>query len=481
MGLVGFQLYWINSVINLNDQRFVNNVHQSLNNVVANLEKRENMFFISRGVSKAYFGSPLKFQGDSTSNMELIIHSDTTHDVTVSRKEMFAFKSRMSNDTGFRVKVKEELARMENAEPDTLKQVGMIQVILDEMVNRPTQVKHRINKEILDTLLHQEFANNGIHLSFEYGVLNPVSDELIISNTQNHNNLLTTDLKATLFPNDILSTPNYLTVNFPGKNSYLFKQIWVTLASSLVLLLIIVGCFAFALLTIIRLKKLSEMKNDFINNMTHEFKTPIATVSLACEALGEPEVLRKPDMYKKYLGIIRDENDRLEGQVERVLQMASMENERLELNYERINLIEVLQAAIDQIQIQVEEKGGNLSLNYSQEEIWIKGDAEHLFSSFVNLLDNANKYSPSEPEIRVIASQQNDRVKIEISDNGIGMSKESIRKIFDKFYRVSMGNVHDVKGFGLGLNYVKSVIEAHGGIISVQSELNRGSTFIIEL
>jgi two-component system phosphate regulon sensor histidine kinase PhoR len=215
--------------------------------------------------------------------------------------------------------------------------------------------------------------------------------------------------------------------------------------------------------------------------MTHEFKTPLATVSLAVEALQDPDLSNQDKFRSRYLGIIKDENKRLVSQVEKVLQAAALEKKDFKLKIEPINLRDLLESTVDHISLQVEKRGGKIEFQNRMKNPKIEGDAFHLTHIFNNLLDNANKYSRENPIIRVEAKEDGDQVMVSIQDQGIGMSKDAVKKIFDKFYRVPTGNVHDVKGFGLGLSYVKTMLEAHKGEIHVQSELGKGSTFIINL
>jgi two-component system phosphate regulon sensor histidine kinase PhoR len=247
--------------------------------------------------------------------------------------------------------------------------------------------------------------------------------------------------------------------------------------SSLLFLTIIIGCFIYAIKVIIRQKNLSDTKNDFINNMTHEFKTPIATVSLAVEALQDPELISQETFRNRYLSVIKDENKRLGVQVEKVLQAASLDKKDFKLKLENINLIDILENAKDHFELQVENKGGKITLETDLNNPYLQADPFHLTHIVNNLLDNANKYSKEKPLIQIKAWDSEDILHISIRDNGIGMPKETVKKIFDKFYRVPTGNIHDVKGFGLGLAYVKTMLEAHHGDIQVNSEIGKGSIF----
>jgi signal transduction histidine kinase len=245
--------------------------------------------------------------------------------------------------------------------------------------------------------------------------------------------------------------------------------------------LIIIIAFAYTILIIFKQKKLSEIKSDFINNMTHEFKTPIATISLAVDSINNPKVYDNKDKVQYYTGIIKEENNRMNQQVEQVLNMSLLDKVDVTLHLEMTNVHELIQNAVEKINLQVEQKNGFILEELEASKHIILADPVHISNIIFNLLDNANKYSPEHPQI-VISTKNSDKgIRIFVEDKGIGMSKETQKKIFEKFYRVPSGNLHEVRGFGLGLSYVKKLVEAHHGTISVQSELKAGSKFEIFL
>jgi two-component system phosphate regulon sensor histidine kinase PhoR len=243
----------------------------------------------------------------------------------------------------------------------------------------------------------------------------------------------------------------------------------------------IIGTFSYVVYKIIHQKKVSDLKNDFINNMTHEFKTPIATVSLATEALQEEKVYSSRETMLRYVGVIQQESKRLGSQVEKVLQLASMEKDNLSLSMISTSLNLLVESAVERAKFQIEEKNGSLKIELLGEDVEILADETHFSNAIFNLLDNAIKYSPEAPEIYLQISVINHKVIISVKDTGIGLSKDQQQHIFDKFYRVPTGNLHDVKGFGLGLNYVRYIVGAHRGEIKVESQLKKGSKFSIIL
>ena len=250
---------------------------------------------------------------------------------------------------------------------------------------------------------------------------------------------------------------------------------------SIILIIVIVYSFTYTIATIFRQKRLSEMKNDFINNMTHEFKTPISTIALACEALSDKDLRGSGEMLDSYLSMIEEENKRLAGMAEKILQTAVIDKGQLKMNRETINLHEIIADVIKNLRIQVEIKDGEIKRRFKATRPLIEGDKVHVTNLIYNLLDNANKYSPKKPAIRIITENTGSGVTITIEDNGIGIGKNEQKKIFDKLYRVPTGNIHEVRGFGLGLSYVKAIVEEHHGKISLESEPNKGSRFKVFL
>jgi two-component system phosphate regulon sensor histidine kinase PhoR len=250
---------------------------------------------------------------------------------------------------------------------------------------------------------------------------------------------------------------------------------------SALMLLFFAGTFLTAIYVILKQKKLAEIKTDFINNMTHEFKTPIATISLALDSIHNPKVMNDQQRIHYYTDIIGRENQRMNAQVEHVLQMALLDKENFELNEQLLNLHELIEGVAGPFQLQVASRGGKLKLALHAVNAAILGDELHLTNVIHNLLDNANKYSPQAPEITVSSRNEKKWLVIEVQDCGMGMTNETQRRVFEKFYREPNGNLHNVKGFGLGLAYVKSLVEKHGGSISVASEAGRGSRFTLKL
>jgi two-component system phosphate regulon sensor histidine kinase PhoR len=353
------------------------------------------------------------------------------------------------------------------------------EIIINNIINDKRKILNRIDKEEIDSLLTKELQNKGIELAYNFKVFNE-NKVPVTGKSQIHTNNLAS-FTTQLFPNDVFGNSSMLKVEFPNRTGYLIRKSGFTLASSVILIGIIIYCFSFAVLTILRQKKLSEMKNDFINNMTHEFKTPISTVSLATEALSEQEIGDNTDMRKRYLGIIKDENTRLGQQVEKVLQIAALDKKDFNLKREDFNLHAVISKVLKSLDMQLAQK--HISVDFLQEakDDLLNADKVHITNALYNLIDNAIKYGKENGQIVVRTEQYENILKVQVGDDGPGISDQDQKLIFDKFYRVHTGNLHDIKGFGLGLPYVKSILDAHGGAISVKSTLGKGSTFTITI
>jgi two-component system, OmpR family, phosphate regulon sensor histidine kinase PhoR len=339
----------------------------------------------------------------------------------------------------------------------------------------------RINRTMLDTLLQQEFNSRGISIPYHYGVKD-AGNMIFSSFAVNYNpQLLDKAYKVPLFPNDAVAQNQYLYVLFMKKDNFILQNMWGQFLISGLLILIIGYVFYQASTTMLSQKKLADIKNDFVNNMTHEFKTPIATISLATQVLGDEGVQKDQTKIKRYLNIIRDENTRLGKHVEKVLQMALLDRGDIQLKLSTVNIHETIEQVLQNISVLIEQQDGELNLKLDAMQTEVNADDVHLANVFYNLIDNAVKYSKENPKISIETADIQGFVSIKIKDSGLGMSKEQLNKIFDKFYRIPTGNQHDVKGFGLGLSYVKKIVEAHKGQINVESKVDEGSMFEILL
>jgi len=295
------------------------------------------------------------------------------------------------------------------------------------------------------------------------------------------NDFLKSIYKVRLFPDNIIRQDLVLSVVFPERTNYVLGSMAGILTGSLLFSLIILATFAMSLFFIIRQKKVSEMKSDFINNMTHEFKTPIATISLAADTITNPKVIKDESSIRHFIGMIKKENSRMNKKVETILQIASLDKKEMDFKFDNLSIHSVIERAVEGLDILVQQRNGRITLLLDATNPVIYGDSEHLFNLVNNLLDNAIKYSDKSPEITVRTKNNGNGVILSVEDKGIGMSKHVQSRIFERFYRQTSGNVHDVKGFGLGLNYSRAIVDAHKGTITVNCEPGKGSRFDVFL
>jgi two-component system phosphate regulon sensor histidine kinase PhoR len=336
------------------------------------------------------------------------------------------------------------------------------------------------NKEI-DFSLKQSFSFAGIHTPFEYAI---VKDGVVQDGTfkrSTSQDFLKSNYVVRLFPGNIIRQDLILSVVFPDRTNYVLGSISWLLGGSMLFSLFILATFGLSLYFIITQKKISEIKSDFINNMTHEFKTPIATISLAADTITNPKIINSEERIRHFIGMIKKENSRMNKKVEAILQIASLDKKEIEFRFGYVSMHTIIEHALESIDIQVQQRSGKVDLHLEAADQIVYGDGEHLSSLVNNLLDNAMKYSPGSPEITIRTNNSDRGILLSVEDRGIGMSKSVQSKIFERFYRQSSGNVHDVKGFGLGLNYARAIIEAHKGNITVFSEPGKGSRFDVFL
>jgi len=350
--------------------------------------------------------------------------------------------------------------------------------LASSMARQTMPLKERIDLNSVQKLIKEKLKNNGIKLDFEYAI---ISDNKFKKKSKNYFEYKQKEkYTKQLFPKDAFKNSHYIYIFFPGMHKYIIQS-YTMLIPSLVLSLILILSCASTIYIIFRQKRLSKIKNDFINNMTHEFKTPISTISLASQMLRDSSVTTTAASINQMAKIISDESRRLSYQVEKVLQMAIFNEGRLKLKLKAINLHHIIENLMPNFTIRVEDRKGSTYQHLDASEDLVMLDEVHIGNLISNLLDNAIKYSSDSPEISISTRNKDKGIVIAITDNGIGISKEDQKMVFERFFRVHTGNVHDVKGFGLGLSYVKRIADAHGGHVSVDSSLGKGTKFEVYL
>ena len=336
-----------------------------------------------------------------------------------------------------------------------------------------------INKDVLDSLMRSELNCMNLGDNYYYGVYCKTSNKFILGNYKNQEkNLINSKYQFSL---SSIYKPGsyYLTYYLPDKTHVLFHQMELWVFLSVLFLIVLIISFVFVIFTILHQKKISEVKTSFINNMTHEFKTPIAISSLAAEMIQKPMIIGDAEKIKKYATVILDENNKLQNQIEQVLQVAILESGKQHFKIRKTNIHDILNAVIESLELRIKEENATINYHAKANQTSIMGDNVHLVNLFFNLIDNAIKYSEISPVITIKTWNENDCIAISVKDNGIGISKEHQPYVFNNLYRVPTGNIHEVRGFGLGLYYVKTVVDELWGKIELNSEPGKGSEFIL--
>ena len=401
---------------------------------------------------------------------------DVSEIPAMGRKVMYMFRTD-SVSAVFQTNNGSELLLIGPMIQKTRKEDYVKRVVSNLVVEEMEPIEERITPQELDTLIRSALDESGIKIDFEYAVFSGLNDSLRVPARVNaREQLQRTEFRTRLFPNDMFAARNDLAVFFPERSVYLWRQMSVLVLTNLLFISVIVAVFIYTVRVMLAQKRFSLRIVDFINNMTHEFKTPISTVALACEAIMRPEVINQPDRIGKYGRMILDENQRMRHQVEKILQMAVIEEGDYDLKLSEVDLHQVIRNAVDGISLQIENRHGRLEQRLDADNATIAGDSLHLTNIINNLLDNAIKYSPDAPDITVTTANEADELVVTIADRGLGIAESDQAAVFDKYYRVPSGNVHNVKGFGLGLSYVKMMIEAHHGTIRLRSKPDEGTT-----
>ena len=483
LGLLAMQLMYLEKMVAMRNSQFNEIVMRSMYSVANMLEQNETKYFLDQDLVeaeqmyKSINRNNFKFNDGHEAVIDTVLKTEDPSIVRpANHNKLKDLNVRDINDS-YQQK-QEDIKQLYLHQKSLLNEV--ILTILNHSSDRPIQ--ERADSATVASYLLSELKFNGLELPFEFAIVNRTSG--MVYKTEGYSPMSQQDVYSlVLFPNDPKSKQNTLNVTFPNKSDYIFSSVKF-LVPSLAFTFLLLGVFLYTISLAFKQKKLSEIKNDFINNMTHEFKTPISSISIAAQMLNDDSVRKSPEMLKHVSGVINDETKRLRFQVEKVLQLSLFDRKNATMRLEEEDANASIYNVINTFKLKVEKYGGHINANLDAEDPIINVDRMHFTNVIFNLLDNAVKYRREDvpPELTVTTvNPDEDHIQITVQDNGIGMKREDLRKIFEKFYRVSTGNRHDVKGFGLGLAYVHKMIDLFGGSIRAESELNKGSKFIITL
>ncbi len=484
-GLLYIQVMYMKNMVRMRDDQFNEGVRRSLYAVSSKLEQDETRHYLEEDAAAIeatiYSQAPTAIENKGSSNFSLTMPDGLQADVTIRGTKGNTSPNDISLTNAERYRNMQETIKGQY-----LYQKGLLDEvilnILSQSSNRPIQ--ERADSATVANYLKSEFENNGLNLPFEFAVVNRAGRTIYKSAGYDAARIGKDNLFVqTLFPNDPANRMNYIKVYFPTKHNYVMSSIKFMIPS-LIFTLILLIVFLYTIIIAFKQKRLTEMKNDFINNMTHEFKTPISSISLAAQMLNDDTVRKSPAMMQHISTVINDETKRLRFQVEKVLQMSMFDRQKATLRLQEIDANKAIANIVSTFKLKVESYGGRITTDLAAMNALVEVDEMHFTNVIFNLLDNAVKYRREDIQLQLKVSSSDisgNRLEIRISDNGIGIKREDLKKIFEKFYRVSTGNRHDVKGFGLGLAYVHKMVRELGGDIRVESELGTGSTFIITL
>ena len=492
-GLILIQLSWIRNAIAITDQQFRYAANKALESVVLDLEEKELLKNIEDAIDPSSTdsvtaivpaNSPLakKLHGYQPNSALLesyglnnrgkpIAITSTGHKIFLSAEDTSPFSSEEPTETSPQITNSEISGRVTN-------KIVFLEEIMEKILRNTPDIRERIDPLKLKEQIRTALNNVGIYLDFEFSIRSGRFGN--IWNTPSFKDKPGTNkFIIQLFPNDPVPSQNQIVLYCLQEQPYKFEKIgilgFLSLLFTLLLFILSTGTFV----VIFRQKKISEIRSDFINNMTHELKTPISTISLASQLMADKSIPDKDKNIDNLAKVISDESMRLKLQVEKVLQMAIFEKMKMKLNFVELDIHHLIERVVENFSLQIANCNGKINTDLQATFSLAPLDETHFLNSISNLIDNSIKYSKGKPDITISTRNNKKSIIISVEDKGIGISKENLNKIFDKFYRVPSGNVHNVKGFGLGLSYVKKIIDEHGGTIKVESQLNKGTKFTI--
>jgi len=516
VGIIWVQIVWIRNAIAIRNEAFNNVVIASINDAANAIESSRKMSFFNDFLVPdpnpgnettndiSGFFSMGSYLSDDGSNFSVRITNQTvtqtpgqkpvviTHDTTITSDTSMLFMKSNSDPGKIVVMKSNELSdggtgdyymRQKDFVDWMKKKQDELKNMSDQMISEIYQWEKtmELDNNDINYALQRSFLFSNIKTPFEFAIIKNGKVTEGTHRKSDNGDFMRSNYMVRLFPDNIIRRDLILSVVFPEKTNYVLGSMTWLLSGSLLFSLIILATFAMSLFFIINQKKVSEMKSDFINNMTHEFKTPIATISLAADTITNPKVINDELSVKHFISMIKKENSRMNKKVETILQIASLDKKEIDFRYENVSLHSIIEHSVETIDIIIQQRQGIIRLKLNADMPYVYGDGEHLTNLVNNLLDNAIKYSEGSPEITIDTRNIDRGILMSVEDKGIGMTKNVQSRIFERFYRQTSGNVHDVKGFGLGLNYARAIVDAHSGNITVHSEPGKGSRFDVFL
>ncbi|XOD69453.1 MAG: sensor histidine kinase [Flavobacteriales bacterium AspAUS03] len=503
IGIIIIQFYLLKQALNTSEETFSRNVTKALTEATEKLRKQESILYFKK--FQGFFGSMkkkalkknLNFKGEvidsATQKKYVYCQSYTIEDIYLpiyQINDKIKYTLNIVNLGSYRGRFQESLKKekqdiekipqyLSRSKATSIKKGAFTLDRYIRIISNEIPIGKRIRPESIESALNVEFKNQKIKPRYEFAVLNknrcptPMRSKGYKEQEGKY--------EQELYLDEEYQPTYFLSVYFPRKSITILNSIFGIIILSVIVIFVILGVYATFLFYMDRQKKISEMKNDFINNMTHEFKTPIATINIVTDILKNPIVNTNPKKVEQYATLIKDENVRMENQIEMVLRMVKLDHNQLELDFKDVNINDLVSKTVERIRLVVEKRQGKISETYHSPSVQIHVDPIYFESAILNILDNANKYSLDPPEINVCTFIKEESVFIQIQDKGMGMSRQVQQKIFERFFRAEGGNLHNVRGHGLGLPYVKKIVYLHKASIFIESEREKGSKFTIQV
>jgi len=484
LGLIILQSLWLSNAFRVKENHFDQLVHKALAEASSNIQRNETMNYIFNEFNPNVNNSGSNLPQQNF-NFDTIIHYNLDSTMQLSHDIKISHSSDNGNvTTNISISGSHSIVGRNDIFNDSVIQrkisnrKDLVNQIVTRMFSLNPEIENRVTPEIIERTFKKSLEDNGINLRFEFAVTK--WNDLIALKSDKFDAKKSVQLyKIRLFPDDFFDNTNFLSIYFPNRRNFIIRSLSFMVVSSSLLTIFLLFTFAFTLYVIFRQKRLTDMKSDFVSNMTHELKTPISTISLASQMLSDKSIPIAEKNIDRISDIVSEETRRLSTQVEKVLQMAKFDQGELKLKFKEVHLHELIESVISNFMLQVESKEGILIPSLHAENDLVNADPVHMLNVISNLVDNAIKYTIRTPEIFIETQSEGNQIYLKVRDNGIGISSSNQRRVFDKFYRISTGNIHNVKGFGLGLSYVKKIVEEHQGTIKIDSEIDVGSVFTI--